>query len=65
MANDGNENIYHVNCAEGSLSEAWKHLNSIDPKYPREKLAKAQAIEEIDLFIKTTLTDLRTLCEGD
>jgi len=47
------------------MSEANKHLGQIVPNYPRQMVAKAQAVEEIDLFQKTTLYDLRTLCEGE
>ncbi len=62
---DANENINHVNRVEGLMSEAWKHLNDLVPNFPRQTVAKAQAIEEVDLFIKTTLSDLRIVFEGD
>ena len=62
---NGNENIVHIEAIEGLMSEANKHLGKIVPNYPRQMVAKAQAVEEIDLFQKTTLFDLRTLCEGD
>lgn len=60
-----NENIVHIQAIEGLLSEANKHLDRIVPQYPREIVAKAQVLEDIDLLQKTSLYDLRTLCEGD
>jgi len=62
---NGNENIVHIEAIEGLMSEANKRLGKIVPHYPRQTIAKSQAIEDIDLFQKTTLFDLRTLCEGD
>jgi len=62
---NGNENIVHVEAIEGLMSQANEHLDKIVPNYRKQRIAKSQAIEDIDLFQKTTLHDLRVLCEGD
>jgi len=60
---ENNENIAHVNSIEGLLSQVNEHLDNIVPENPRQRLSKDQAIEEIDLFQKTTLYDMRILFE--
>jgi len=62
---NGNENINHINCIEGLMSEVNNHLGQIVPHYPQEKIAKEQAEKDISDFQEGTLHDLRTLCEGD
>jgi hypothetical protein len=59
---DGNENIMHVVAIEGLLSQVNDHLGKISDD---KRTVKSKAIEEIDLFQKTTLYELRLLCEGD
>ena len=58
-----NENIAHVNIIEGLLSQVNYHLRNITPENPEQHTSKDQAIEEIDLFQKTMLHEMRKLFE--
>ena len=58
-----NENIVHINAIEGLMSQVNEHLVDIKPEYPKQEKAVSAALEEVDLFQKTTLYILRTLCE--
>ena len=60
---ENNTNINHINAIEGLLSQVNDHLYHIEPENPRQHLSKSQAVEEIDLFQKTTLHDMRILFE--
>ncbi len=60
-----NENIVHVEAIENLLSEANKQLAMIVTTNFKEKTAKDQLFEEIDLIQKDTLYTLRVLFEGD
>ena len=58
-----NENIAHINIIEGLLSQVNYHLRNIAPENTEQDTSKDQAIEEIDLFQKTTLHEMRILFE--
>jgi len=58
-----NTNVAHINIIEGLLSQMNVHLHDIIPEQPRQRVSKDHAIEELDLFQKTTLFNLRTLFE--
>ena len=45
------------------MSQVNERLDQIDPENPRQHALKSQAIEEIDLFQKTTLFEMRTIFE--
>lgn len=61
--NENNKNIVHINSIEGLLSQVNEHLDYIVPENPRQRISKGNAVEEIDLFQKTTLYEMRILFE--
>ncbi|KKN74441.1 hypothetical protein LCGC14_0390610 [marine sediment metagenome] len=63
MRSENNTNIAHINSIEGLLSQVNEHLDQIEPENPKQQAQKSMAIEEIDVFQKTTLFDMRTLFE--
>lgn len=63
MSSENNKNIAHINSIEGLLSQVNDHLDDIVPENPEQHTSKSQAIDEIDLFQKTTLFDMRKLFE--
>lgn len=60
---ENNKNIAHINSIEGLMSQVNDHLYHIEPENPEQHKLKSQGVEEIDLFQKTTLHDLRNSCE--
>jgi hypothetical protein len=60
---ENNKNIVHVNSIEGLVSQVNEHLDQLEPENPDQHKSKSQAFEDIDLFQKTTLFEMRTLYE--
>lgn len=65
MIQNGNKNIHHINCIEGLFSEVNTHLENIKPGYPRQTIAKEQALKEVNDLQTGVLHSLRVLFEGD
>jgi len=63
MSSENNTNISHVNSIEGLLSQVNEHLCQITPENSEQHKSKDRAIEEIDLFQKTTLFEMRNKFE--
>ncbi len=63
---NANPNITHINAIEGLISQVDGHLNALDldaTNSDERRQKKILAIEEIDLFEKTTLLELRNAFE--
>lgn len=60
-----NENLIHLNQIEGLMSQVNGHIEKIVVGNPQQKQMYDTIVEELDMFQKTTLHDMRILFEGD
>lgn len=58
-----NENIVHVEAIENLFSSINNHLDKLTATDIKQRTARDQMVEEVDLMQKDTLHDLRVVFE--